>query len=70
MPPFNHSRADGLYDPCDLCWAEMSETDKLRSVLGASTDPYEDRCILECTAATGKSLGPFIEELRAEYHGR
>lgn len=69
-PSFNHTRADGFYDPCPTCWELMSPEDRLKSVLGASPDPYEDRRILECLAATGQPLGPLVEELRAEYQLR
>ena len=69
MPSFNHTRGDGFYAPCDLCWAEMSEEDKLKSVLGMSNDPYEDRNILELLQTGGYPLGPALNELRAEYQG-
>lgn len=69
MASFNHTREDGFYAPCDMCWAEMSEADKLKSVLGMSDDPYTDRCILEDIHSTGVSLGPYLDELRAEYQG-
>ena len=67
MPSFNHTRGDGFYAPCDSCWAKMSEADKLKSVLGMSKDPYEDRCILELIQTGGYPLGPALDELRAEY---
>lgn len=70
MPSFNHTRADGFYDPCDLCWTEMSEADKIKSAIGASPDPHEDRCILELIESRGDSLEGVLNELHAEYHGR
>ena len=67
MPYFNHTRDDGFYAPCDLCWTEMTEADKIKSVLGMSDDPYEDRCSLECIQSTGASLTRFLNELRIMY---
>lgn len=38
MPPFNHTRADGFYDPCPKCWAEMSSEDRKKSLDGRILD--------------------------------
>lgn len=65
---FNHTRGDGFYDPCPVCWAQMSEEDKIASVLGSSDDPYEDRCTLESLRNAGHPLNGPLEELRALYH--
>ena len=32
MPSFNHTRADGFYDPCPQCAAEMSKEDLLKVI--------------------------------------
>lgn len=70
MPSFNHTREDGFYDPCAQCWGEMSEADKIESVLGMSDDPYEDGRILECLQAAGHPLSEPLNELRARYQNR
>lgn len=64
MPSFNHGRGDGFYDPCDICWSEMSEADRIRCALSESLDPALDRSILEDLRANGTPPGPFLEEMR------
>lgn len=43
MPSFNHTRADGFYDPCPICAAEMSKEDLLKVVrdMQACRDHYD-----------------------------
>lgn len=66
-PSFNHTRGDGFYSPCENCWREMSEPDKIKAVLGMCSDPYTDWAILRDLQSSGTDLGPFLDELRAEF---